>query len=215
MIDNADINIDEYINDTYLKFNRIMAPFINGSSTEINISEDKSSIMYTITFFLLPIIKKKIHEIPIFVDEKHHIKESIDSNGRRCIIMCIPQEPTFNKAREYEYEVLEYCSKFIAMISSVNQTSAIPKDKIYVVDIMDKITNALENKFENGKLNRSHYKDRTVVTLYTTEERFDLSNMIFPYTTVMKMTYGVLFIFDYPDEISSNILNEFYKILYI
>lgn len=215
MIVNTDIDISGYMSDTYLKFNRIMTPYIDGNTSGgVNISEDKS-IRYTFTFYLLPEIQEKLNGISIFGIEKHYIKDSLDSNGRRHIIMYIPQDPSFNDAREYEYEVLEYCSKFVAVMSMINQTTVIPNGKIYAVDIMDEITRILENKFENGNRNRSYYKDRTITTLYTTEERFDLTKMIFPYTTVMKMTHGVLFIFDYPNEIPTETLNEFGKILFI
>lgn len=215
MIVNTDIDISGYMSDAYLKFSRIMTPFIDANTSGgVNISKDQS-ITYTFTFYLLPEIQEKLNGISIFRIEKRYIKDSLDSNGKRRIIMYIPQDPTFNDAREYEYEVLEYCSKFVAVMSMINQTTVIPNDKIYAVDIMDEITRILENKFENGNRNRSYYKDRTITTLYTTEERFDLTKMIFPYTTVMKMTYGVLFIFDYPNEIPTETLNEFGKILFI
>lgn len=215
MIVNADIDISGYMSDAYLKFNRIMSPYIDDNTNGgVNISEDQS-ITYIFTFYLLPEIQEKLNGVSIFGIEKHYIKDSLDSNGRRRIIMYIPQDPTFNDAREYEYEVLEYCSKFVAVISMTNQTTVIPNGKIYAVDIMDEITRILENKFENGNRNRSYYKDRTITTLYTTEERFDLTKMIFPYTTVMKMSYGFLFIFDYPNEIPTETLNEFGKILFI
>lgn len=219
MIVNASIDVSGYITDAYLKFNRIMTPYIDKNYTEpdssgVTITEDQS-IMYKVTFFLLPEIQEKLNAASISVEEKHFIKEVLNSNGRRCIIMYIPQDPSFNDAREYDYEVLEYCSKFLDAISLLNQTTVAPNGKIYAVDIMDEISRILENKFENGNRNSSYYKDHTITTLYTTEERFDLTKMIFPYTTVMKMTHGVLFIFDYPNEIPTETLNEFGKILFI
>ena len=212
MIRNTDIG--EYINDIYLKFNRIMSSYIDRSTAGVSISEDQS-IKYTFTFYLLPKIQEKLDGIYIFSNGTDYIKESLDSNGKRCIIMYIPRNPTFNELMEYDYTVLEYCSRFVTVMSMINQTTSVSNGKIYAVDIMDEVTRILENKFENGNRNSSHFKDHTITTLYTTEERFDLTKMIFPYTTVMKMTYGVLFIFDYPNEIPSETLNEFGKILFI